>query len=181
MWNFAAMKDYQVIVLVLMIVFFLYFFVLAFVAGHGLEFRRRLRNRTKALLTLMAEKRRLLLLLDGELHHLGVAYSDADEASVAMLKSLDLPTMKYPDVKDALALLGQVETRLGFLSRDLFELEKDPQYQEWLTSLEEIDHSIRRGTSSYNMDVVALNYWVSIPLTGWINYLFGIKKRDPIV
>ncbi|MGM9814134.1 MAG: hypothetical protein ACI32C_04510 [Candidatus Enteromonas sp.] len=177
----ASLETYQVVLLVLMIAAFLYIVVLLYVAGHGMEFAKRLRARTKALLTLMSEKRRLLLLLDGELRHYHAAYEESDEEAVSALKSLNLMEITYKEAKDTLSFIGRVETRLRFLGHDLDGFEKDPQCEEWLASLEEIDHSIRRGTSFYNMEAAALNYWVSIPMAGWINYLFGIKKRDPIV
>ncbi|MGN1261708.1 MAG: hypothetical protein ACI4UT_01400 [Candidatus Enteromonas sp.] len=175
------MEPWQVILLIGMIAFFLYFIVLLFVAGHGIEFAHRLRVRTKALLTVMSEKRRLLLLLDDELHRFGIPFGAQDETCLSGVKTMNLTSVHYEDVKKALSMLGEAETRLAFLAHDRQEILKDPQYAEWVATLAEIDRSIRQGTSSYNMDVAALNYWVSIPLAGWVNVLFGIRKRDPIV
>ena len=175
------MEPWQVILLIAMIAFFLFFIVLLFVAGHGIEFAHSLRVRTKALLTVMSEKRRLLLLLEDELRRFGVPFGASDEACLAGIKTMNLTSVHYKDAKKALTMLGEAETRLAFLGHDRPDILKDPEYREWVATLAEIDRSIRQGTSSYNMDVAALNYWVSIPLAGWINLLFGIRKRDPIV
>ncbi|MDY2914111.1 MAG: hypothetical protein SOV58_05750 [Candidatus Enteromonas sp.] len=175
------MEPWQVILLILMIAFFVYAIGLVFVAGHGLAFQKSLRIRLKALAIVMAEKQRLLKLQSDFLQEKGVAYGEGDAQTIFAIGGLDFSSLHYKDAKALLGKLGEAETRLNYLSQGVNGLSRDEDYQSLLRTIVENDHSIRRGTSAYNMDVAALNYWMSIPLLGWVNYLFGITRRDPIV
>lgn len=175
------METWQVILLICLIAFFAYVIGLIFVAGHGFAFHKSLRIRLKALATVMSEKQRLLILQSRTLQEKGIAYGPGDAQAIFAIQNLDFSSLHYKDAKRLLGVLGEAETRLNYLAQGVKELAKDSEYQELIRTIVENDHSIRQGTSAYNMDVAALNYWVSIPLLGWINYLFGITKREPII
>ncbi|MCF0113003.1 MAG: hypothetical protein HUJ60_03410 [Bacilli bacterium] len=174
------MEVWQIVLLILLIVGFFYVIVILVTATHGLEFHGRLRRRVEALSIVMAEKQRLLLSAYARLEAMGVKLSKEEQERLESISRIDFERMNHKEAKLALDQLKSVASRLSLLLQGNRWATKDEQIRRDLSELKENELSIRSGTSAYNAEAVALNYWLSIPTAGWINYLFGIRKRGPI-
>ena len=174
------MEAWQVVLLILMIALFLYIVLLFFVLSHVLEFKSRLRYRLVTLSIVMEEKRRLLKKYKALLEQKGAEFGDEDKAALEKVNSLDLENLKYTNAKDAISTLKSATSRLAYLSQHTQNGEADPEITSFEKQIEENERSIRQGIAGYNMDVVALNYWCAIPLTDWLVFVIGIRKRESL-
>ena len=174
----GRMKPWQILLLALLLVFFLYSIILLVTLSNSLELRRKLNRILEALSLLLSEKARLLLELDALFTSRGVKYSESDRASVEAIKSLKLDKLKPNEVNKALAALKSAGAHLSYLAQSNHWASKDGDYLSLAEGLEANEKSIRQCISAYNLSATGINYWVSIPLVGWIDYLFGIRKRE---
>lgn len=174
----GRMKPWQILLLALLLVFFLYSIILLVTLSNSLELRRKLNRILEAPSLLLSEKARLLLELDALFTSRGVKYSESDRASVEVIKSLKLDKLKPNEVNKALAALKSAGAHLSYLAQSNHWASKDGDYRALAEGLEANEKSIRQCISAYNLSATGINYWVSIPLVGWIDYLFGIRKRE---
>ena len=172
------MKPWQILLLALLLVFFLYMIIVLVTLNNSLELRRKLTRILDSLSMVLSEKMRLLLELDQLFTSRGVKYSEADRASVEAIKELNLDRLKPNEVNKVLALLKSAGAHLSYLAQSNHWASKDADYLQLAEELEANEKSIRQSIIAYNLSVTGLNYWISIPLVGWIDYLFGMRKRD---
>ena len=166
------MKAWQVVLLIVMIALFGYIILLSFVISHGIQFHRRLRYRVVTLAVVLSAKQRLL--------RQSIVFSKEDIELITKMDNLDLESLKKNSLLNAIGLLKSAQSRLAYIAQNHHESIQGSSYPEIYASVEENERSIRRGIAGYNMDVVALNYWCSVPAAGWINALFGIRKRQTL-
>lgn len=174
------MEAWQVVLLIVMIALFGYIILLSFVISHGIQFHRRLRYRVVTLAVVLSEKQRLLRQIVNLFKEKSIVFSKDDIELITKMDNLDLESLKKNALPDAIGLLKSAQSRLAYIAQNHHESIQDSSYPEIYASVEENERSIRRGIAGYNMDVVALNYWCSVPAAGWINALFGIRKRQTL-
>ena len=172
-----GMEPYQIILLVVILLLFLYISVFLLVLSNALTFRKKLRQRGGALIILCLEKQDVMLAWAALFGKEGYKFSKEDEELISSLSSLDLKKPNKKDWDNMLLVLKQANRRLSFLAEEVDWGDSQSDKDSYVSTLHDLDANYRQSLAIYNADVGAYNYWVSIPGVSWILYLFGLRKK----
>lgn len=168
----------QVILLLIMLAVFFYGSILLYAYFHVLEFHGRLKKRTEAISMLLNEKAEVLLALYDIFKKEGVIFTKEDDIEFALARSLSFEKPNAKLIQDAVALLKRCQSIGNFLSQNNAWATKTEEYPPLVDALRDIDNTYRQISAAYNGDVTAYNYWIKIPLCGWLPFLTGFRKQE---
>ena len=174
------MELYKVILLILLLIFFVYSVFLVFVLSHILTFSKSMKKRLRALDIILSEKAFQLLSMMENYETLGVEFSSADKAALNQLRRLKFDKSNYDSVCANRAIVGDAEKRLSYIGLGNKTLLEDGINMNIKASLEDLDRNFRRCCVLYNSDLVAYNYWITIPGTRLFVLLFRFRKAKTL-
>ena len=174
------MEPYKVILLILLLLFFVYFVFFIYVFSHIHTFSKQMKKRLRALDIMLSEKAVQLLSMKENYETLGVKFSDADKAALKDLKRLKFEKSTYESVCSNRASVDQAEKRLSYIALGNPSLKEDAINKTIRSTLEDLDRNFRRCCVLYNSDLVAYNYWITIPGTRLFVLIFRLKKAKTI-
>ena len=174
------MEVYKVVLLILLLVFFVYFLFFVYVFSHIQTFSKRMKRRLRALNIILSEKAFQLLSMVENYETLGVSFSDADQAVLKELRRLKFDKSNYESVCHNKSFISNAEKRLSFIALGNKALQEDGINMNIKSSLEDLDRNFRRCCVLYNSDLIAYNYWISIPGTRLFVLLFRLQKAKTI-
>ncbi len=172
-----AMKAYQIIILIALLVLFVVFSILLYVFSQAVFFRRRLKKREYSMGVLFSEKKEVLLLLDKLYREKGMVYEESDEALREKLMGISLAKCTQKEIKAARDSLKDVQSRLFFLASNNRWIQLEKEYEDLRESSSDLDVNYRQSSALYNADVNAYNYWVNIPFIHTILWIVGFRNK----
>jgi hypothetical protein len=172
------MEPYQVILLVVILLLFVYTSVFLFVLSNSLSFRKKLRKRSEALMILCLEKQDVLLAWAALFSEEGFKFEQDDKDLLERLRLISLRRPNQKEWASAIEILKQSNRRLTFLSESVDWGKAKEDKEGYVSALHDLDANYRQSLAIYNADVGAYNYWVSVPGISWLLYLFGLRKRS---
>ena len=176
----GAMEPYQVLLLILVLAAFVYVSLVVYVVGHMIEFSRRLRRRLRGLNLLLYERATAVLEMVDEFKKKDVPLSEEDTALFRSLRALRFDKVSEESFRQALDQIKEATSRIKYLAQNNPEVAKGAIFQEEADLLEDLERNYRVVIGQYNMDIIAYNYWITIPLIGWIGFLLGYRKRNSL-
>ncbi len=174
------MQAYQIILLIVLILAFLYFIVLFFVFSHVLEFNKRMNKKLRAMNILLSERAQLLGTIGDDFLSMKVVFSKADKEALSNLSSLKFDTSRYERVCENSAIIDNAAKHISFLASTNKWATKSEVYISSKALLDDIDKNFRQCSVLYNGDLVAYNYWITIPTTRLFVRMFGFKKGKQV-
>ena len=176
----SVMEAYQILLLILVFVSFLYLTVIVYVLGQIRQFKNRLKREIKGLNLLLYERGDTVTAIVSLFQKEGVVISEEEMTSfdaVALLK-YDVATeesyrLHASKVKDA-------TTRVRYLAQANPWATKHEDYPGYIALLDDLERNHRTLVGQYNLDLLAFNYWVNIPTLRWLARLIGMKPRSNI-
>ena len=174
------MEPYKIVLLVLILLFFVYFVFFLYVFSHILNFSKRMKKRLRALDIMLSEKSIHLLSMKENYESLGIVFSDADKASLKELKRLKFEKSTYDSVCYNRAAIDKAEKRLSYIALTSPVIQTDPINASIRANLEDLDRNFRRCSALYNSDLIAYNYWITIPGIRLFVLLFRFHKAKAI-
>lgn len=174
------MQDYQIILLVLLLLAFLYIAVLIYVFSNVREFQARLKRRERALMILMNEKTDLLLGIC-ELFRLSkVSLSPEDKKAIDALEELRFDKIGTDIVKKTSATIKDARSHIEYVIQSNNWLKNDLRISAYRETFEELDHNYRQSAAIYNSDVGGYMYWFQMPTCVLVLMMLGYRKRETI-
>lgn len=174
------MEAYQIIILVALLLLFLYVGAFLLILSNSLSFSRKLRKRAQAMLILVCEKQEILLSWFELFEKETASLPEEDLHAISSLKDINLKNPSHEEWVSSLALLKEVQMRLGFLSEEMDLGASGKEKASYVSALHDLDFNYRQSSAVYNADVVAYNYWISIPGFSWLLFLFGFRKKKAL-
>ncbi|MBQ9456923.1 MAG: hypothetical protein IJU64_00215 [Bacilli bacterium] len=171
------MEPYQIILLILLISLLLYSAVAVYIISNARDFRIRLRRREKALMMLLSEKADILEQVVDRYETSKVSLSEEDRAAIASLKALTFDKIGQERVAHAAAIINEAHTRLNYHRQSNKWIQGDLALAKATETYAELDGNYRQSVAIYNADVAGYNYWLAIPMYGFLVMLFGFRKR----
>ena len=171
------MEPYQIILLIVLLIAFIYVSLLLYVLTNVREFARRLKKRTKAISIILSEQCELYVSLGSILEDQGIDLGEA-AATLSELEELGFDKPTFENNLVAARLVKTVSSRLNYVLQKNQTLPEDPRITLYLDTLSDLDRNFRQATALYNADVAGFNYWISVPTTKWFVWLFGFRKQD---
>ncbi len=175
-----GVEAYQVILLILVFVAFAYLSVIVYVMGQMREFRSKIKKRLKALNILLLDRADTLGDMQALYEKGGMVFQENEARACHKLLSLEF-TGTEENVRTAIAVVKDATTCLRFIAQSgrYHGLEKE-RLKSDLSLLDDLERNFRTCCLSYNADVSAYNYWITIPTVAWLGWLFGHRKKEPI-
>ena len=174
------MEAYQVILLIVVLASFFYVSVLVYVFGQIREFRRRMKKKVHGLSLLLYERSDALLSMQSVLSSKGVAFSKEDAAIFEQLRKLDFQKPTDELVRQYGECIKTASARIKYAAQACHEIREDLDYARDEGLLKDLERNYRTLIGAYNADVVAYNYWISIPLLRWIGHIRRYRKRTSL-
>ena len=179
-YNVAAMEPYQIILLIVVLVSFVYVTLAVYVLGMMAEFSSKLKRKRRALNLLLYERGDALLRIVTSFESIGVTFTDEDSALFAKVASLDYKNSSDESLKEVSALIKAATSRMRYIAQANRWACKDEDYQNNIDLIDDLERNYRTFLGSYNADVMGFNYWIAIPTIGWLGWLFGFRKKSSL-
>lgn len=173
------MKPYQIVLLVVSLIAFFYVAVLLYSTASSLSFKHKLKIRLNTLSVLLVEEREQLKRIDALMQNKGVVYAFSDKQAIEKMNALDLERPLFASIRPNFEILSETKSRLFHLCESS-SIPNESEILDAKSVIEDLERSYRLCSSLYNSDVIALNYWLSVPLCGWVSFLLGCRKADSI-
>ncbi len=174
------MQPYQIIILVLLLLVFVYVGAFLLILSNSLAFLGKLNKRKAASMVFLTEKQEVLLAWFDLFLKEGIALSDEDVALKEKVAAIDSKISDQKQWDDDIALLKDAQIRLGALSAEKNLGKSESEKDAYISTTKDLDANYRQSSAVYNADVVAFNYWISIPGFSWLLFLFGLRKRKTL-
>ncbi len=174
------MQPYQIIILVLLLVAFVYVGAFLLILSNSLAFLRKLNKRKAASMVFLSEKQEVLLAWFDLFEKEGMHLSAEDEALRAKVAAIDSKVASQAQWNEDISLLKNAQMRLGALSNETSFGSSEKEKDAYVSTLGDLDANYRQSSAIYNADVVGFNYWISIPGFNWLLFLFGFRKRKSL-
>lgn len=174
------MEAYQIIILVALLLLFVYVGAFLLILSNSLAFSRRLRKRAQAMLVLIYEKQEVLLSWFELLEKEKAPFSEEDLRLFSSVKGMNLAKPSVEEWTACLSSFKEAQMRLGFLSEEAGLDDSHEEKSSYVSALHDLDFNYRQSSAVYNADVVAYNYWISIPGFSWLLFLFGFRKKTAL-
>lgn len=174
------MQPYQVILLVLMLIVFAYIAAFLYVFSHANDFSIGIKRKSDSLSVLLTEKTLALSNIDRLFKNSGVVYSNSQDKAVAEMNNIKLDHPNYEELIKSISSIKNVEGVLSSLSIDNQWVLVDENIGIEKDRVIDLDRNLRAGIALYNADVIAYNYWLSIPGYRLAMCLIGYKKKKVI-
>lgn len=174
------MQTYQIILLVLLLLAFLYVALLVYVVSNVRDFNVRLKRRERSLMILMNEKTDLLLHICELFRQSRVDLTDDDKVAFSALGALQFDKIGTDRVKKAANVIHDAHNHVEYLIQSNNWLKNDLRISAYHATYEELDHNFRQSASIYNADVGGYMYWFKIPTCTLMVMLFGFRRRETI-
>lgn len=171
------MRPYQIILLVLVLLLFVYVGALLVILTNAFNFNSRLRKRRQAIAVLLSEKKEVLLAWSELFREEGYRFEKEDEEAVEEAKQLDFKFVSPKQTEEDSSTLKELQRRLTFLSSDMDWDGSEKDYEDYVSTLHDLETNYRQSSAIYNADVNAYNYWISIPGFRWLLWLVGFRKK----
>ncbi|MBP5091449.1 MAG: hypothetical protein J6328_02700 [Bacilli bacterium] len=174
------MQTWQVILLIVGILFLLYTSVEVYVIWSVAGFSNKLKRRLLAVSIVLNERRDVLLAQVDGFRSVSVAFRDSDELVFRQARELDLSKVKAEEVHGISQLLNDAESRFNYLAGKNAWATKTEEFQTLSLTAKDLEANYRQAIMGYNTDLLGYNYWVKIPLCHWIPWLLGWRKKERI-
>lgn len=174
------MEAWQIILLILVILVFLYLGLLVYVMSMVAHFSGRLKKRLVAISVLFSEKKGILQAIGAEFKKANLKLTLADNAAVINLDSIAASAIKEGDVIPTSAKLKEIQKRFNFIAETNSWEDSTGDYRSLTASLHDLDANYRQSIALYNSDATAYNYWIHTPLFKWLAWLFGHRSKEPL-
>jgi sulfur carrier protein ThiS len=145
--------------------------------GSLLNFRSRLRKRTRALSVLFAEKKDILLSMYALFVKANIPLQPADKDEATKVRWVLTDVKQSSDTLAVNATLSSFEKHLSYLAQGQEIIEKDAHYLDSFSALQDLDMNYRRIAAVYNSDLVGYDYWRKHPLYGFWFWVDGFKEQ----
>ena len=174
------MEPYQIILLIFIVIAFFYVSVIVYVMTQMREFRLRLKKRRRGLSLLLYERNNALSQIIEYFDEEGIAFNEEDKRCFASFWELSFEKYEEAELREEAEVVKMVTSRVKYIAQANRSVLKSEAYQSQMDLLEDLERNYRMVLGKYNMDVIAYNYWIAIPLVGWFGYLFGYRKKAPL-
>lgn len=174
------MQPYQIILLIVVILLFVYIAALVYSFSSCIDFKSRLRKKNKAIALIYAEKKEALLSLYALFVKEDVSFEDEDDEAISSLEDYEFSGKSPAELIEGAKKLQKAQGRLSFIAQSNRWAIKNKEYENYKETMEDLDVNLRQVSASYNADVAAYNYWISIPTCSWLPFIFGHRKVDPL-
>ena len=172
------MEAYQVILLVIVLLAFFYIVLVAYVLGKVHEFKLHLRRRMHGLNLLLSQRAKAILAIVDEFQKSSLNLSEEQRACFDRVAHLDFSKPTETMIKESVALIKEATSRLKAIAEENPKAQESETFQYNLGLLNDLERNYRTVVGLYNADVVAFNYWISIPTVSWISrYILRHRKR----
>lgn len=175
-----VMEGYQIFLLILVLVSFFYVSVVVYVIGKILFFKRRLKRKVQGLNLLLYERTDTLLSTKEFLVKKGVALNAEDGELFEKLNGLSFQRPTEESIRDHAGVFKAAASKLQYLAQANHKATVDANYARFDGLLQDLERNYRTLIGAYNADVVAFNYWLSIPTMRWIGKMLRCKKRSSL-
>ncbi len=175
--QFMRMDPYQVLLLILIFVSFVYLALLVYVVGKMRQFKLRLRGKLRGLNLLLYERSEVLRGVFKLFKEKGIALSEEDRKVDEALSQVDFNRVKEDEFRAAMETVKVATSRTRYLAQANRFILAEPKYKELMELLDDLERNYRTLTSQYNSDIVAYNYWIKIPTVSWFGYIIGYRKK----
>lgn len=174
------MEPYQIILLIVVIVSFIYVSIVVYVMTQMNEFKSRLKKRRRGLGTLLYERSNILRSIIALFEKEGVTFTEEDKACFASFDALTFK--KYDDdaIREEAELVKMTTSRLKYLAQANRWACKHESFEGYVDLLKDLERNYRIVVSKYNMDVGAYNYWIAVPTVSWVGWLVGFRKKSTL-
>ena len=171
------MEPYQIILLIVVLVSFVYVSLAVYALGMMGEFASRLRRKQRGLNLLLYERGDALLHIVTSFEAMGVVFSDEDKECFDKVAKASYEKPTPESLRGNSVLIKAATSRLRYLAQANRWACKDESYAEFLGLLEDLERNYRTCIGAYNSDVLGYNYWITVPTVGWLGWLFGFRKK----
>ena len=174
------MQGYQILLLKLLLLAFLYVAALVYVASNLRDFNSRLKRRERALMILMNEKTDLLLGVLELFRQSKVELTPEDKQSFIALGALQFDKIGTERVKFSSSIIHEAHNHIEYILQNNAWLRSDLRVSAYRDTYDELDHNFRQSSAIYNADVGGYMYWFKIPTMGLAVRIFGFRARESI-
>lgn len=172
------MEAYQVLLLILVLVSFLYITLIVYVLGMMREFKNRLKRRLKGLVLLLYERTDAILSIVDLFKKEGVIFSEEETECFNALRALNFDNVSDTQFRELADKVKDATSRMKYLSQANMWATKDETYLNYIRLIDDLERNHRTLVGQYNSDVVAYNYWIKIPTVSWIGWIFGYRSKS---
>lgn len=174
------MQPYQIIILVLLLLVFVYVGAFLLILSNSLAFLGKLSKRKAASMVFLIEKQEVLLAWFDLFQKEGIGLSPEDLELKSKIAAIDSKITDQKQWNDDISLLKDAQMRLGALSTEKALLSSEGEKEAYVSTINDLDANYRQSSAIYNADVGAFNYWISIPGFSWLMFLFGFRKKKTL-
>ncbi len=174
------MEPYQIILLIVVTLLFIYVSILVYSFSSCIEFKARLKKKNSAVALIYAERKDAILAIYALFVREDVNFTDEDDEMISLLEDFEFGDKKIEEIQEGVAQLKTVQARLAFIAQTNRWAIKNEEYLALKEVLRDLEVNYRQVSANYNADVGAYNYWVSIPGCSWLPYIFGHRKVAPL-
>lgn len=171
------MEWWQILIWILALIGLMYGAGFFYCLSLLLAFRKKLSKRFVALSVLYSEKRDILLSLYAVCDAAGVKFESSLKESAAKVRWLKTNILKEEDAEMVALTLDALEKRLFILAQSEAGLRTNADYQNYTSTLRDIDANYRRIIAVYNSDVTGYEYWRKTPLFFIPFWFCGFRKK----
>ncbi len=175
-----AMEPYQIILLIVLLLAFLYVAVLLYVISNVREFAKRLKWRERALMILLSEKADILAEVFQLYQNAKVEFTSEDLSAFNGVKALRFEKIGKDRVKNTMTAIHHCHSRFNFILQNNKWLQADLSLARLNDIYYEIDRNFRQSSSIYNADVAGYMYWINVPFTRIGVFLLGFRKKTTL-
>ena len=174
------MEPYQIILLILLLLGFIYVSILLYVITNVRAFARRLKYREKALMILLNEKADILLQVHEIFYNVKVELTSDDKDSILALQQTSFEKTNKDWVKKNMAIVHAAHSRLAYHYQNNRWLKNDLKLEALFSTYNELDRNFRQSSSIYNADVAGYMYWLNVPFCRIGVFLLGYRKKSTL-
>ena len=180
--QYARMEAWQILLIVIAVVLFVYLSGLFIVLTYAFEFTAKIKRRLSAINVILLEKRTIIMRAYEACLAKGVRFDDKFMDSLNQFQAYQLTKPRFEDAKNAISLQKFIQSRLFYEIQAHPELKKgDASMEQDITMLEDLDRNIRTSCSLFNADVLGYNYWINVPGFHWLFFILGRKNLTAII
>ena len=180
-YNMDVMEAWQILLIIIAIVLFVYMAGLFIVLSYAFDFNARIRRRLNAINMILFEKRRIILEIYNACIENGSTFEEKFVSSLNQFQTYEFKKPRFDDCKNAISLQKFIQSRLFYEFQLHPALKESASISSNVTMLEDLDHNIRTSCSLFNADAQGYNYWINVPGYHWFFFLIGKRNLSSII